>query len=140
MRDYPHSELTGQIINAFFHVHNELGFGFLERVYENALLLELQQRGFQVSQQVPIPVWYRGVKVGEYYADLLVNDCVILELKAAEEIVPEHEAQLLNYLKATRIEVGLLLNFGIKPQVKRKVFQTARHHPLEDHVDSENHC
>jgi GxxExxY protein len=127
MSVYLQSDLTGSIINAFYCVYNELGFGFLEKVYENALAFELRQRGYQVVQQAPIPVWYHDVKVGEYYADLLVNDCVILELKAAEGLIVEHEAQLLNYLRATRVQVGLLLNFGPKPQIRRKVFETARH-------------
>jgi GxxExxY protein len=124
---YPQSDVTGGIINAFYYVYNELGFGFLEKVYENALAFELRQRGYRIIQQAPVPVWYHGVKVGEYYADLLVNDCVILELKAAEGLIAEHEAQLLNYLRATQVQVGLLLNFGPKPQVRRKVFETARH-------------
>lgn len=126
MNTYLQSEVTSAIIGAFYDVYNELGFGFLEKVYENALVLELRRRGFKVVQQAPIPVWYRDAKVGEYYADLLVNNCVILELKAAETLAPEHEAQLLNYLKATCIQVGLLLNFGLKAQVRRKVFETAR--------------
>lgn len=123
---YPHSELTGQIINAYYDVYNELGYGFLERVYENALVIELRQRGLAVHQQAPIPVWYHDNKVGEYYADLLVNSLVIVELKAAETLAPEHDAQLLHYLKATNIDVGLLMNFGPKPQFRRKVFETAR--------------
>ena len=123
---YKHSELTGAIINAFYYVYNTLGYGFLEKVYENALAHELRKRGYQVIQQAPIKVYYDGVMVGEYYADLLVNGLVILELKAAEAIVEAHEAQLLNYLKATDIEVGLVLNFGPEPQVSRKIYETAR--------------
>lgn len=126
MTAYLHSELTSAILNAFYHVHSELGFGFLEKVYENALAIELRERGFHVVQQSPIAVWYHGLKVGEYYADLVVNQCVILELKAAEGLVPEHEYQLLNYLKATDMQVGLLLNFGRRAEVRRKVFETAR--------------
>lgn len=130
MTEYLQSELTSAIIKAFYDVYNELGYGFLEKVYENALLLELRQRGYRVVQQAPIPVLYHGAKVGEYHADLLVNECVVLELKAADMLISEHEAQLINYLKATGISVGLLLNFGPKPQVRRKVFDTARtfHH------------
>ena len=123
---YKHSELTSAIINAFYQVYNTLGYGFLEKVYENALAHELRKRGFYVIQQAPIKVYYDGVIVGEYYADLLVNGLVIVELKAAEAIAPEHEAQLLNYLKATDIEVGLLLNFGPEPQIRRKIYETAR--------------
>ena len=123
---YKESELTGSIINAFYHVYNQLGHGFLEKVYENALAHELRKRKYEVSQQAPIKVRYNGVVVGEYYADLLVNGAVILELKAAASIAPEHEAQLLNYLKATDVDVGLVLNFGPEPQIKRKIFETAR--------------
>ena len=123
---YKQSELTGSIINAFYHVYNQLGHGFLEKVYENALAHELRKRKYEVLQQAPIKVRYDGVIVGEYYADLLVNGAVILELKAAVSIAPEHEAQLLNYLKATDIDVGLVLNFGPEPQIKRKIYETAR--------------
>ncbi|HVM71596.1 MAG TPA: GxxExxY protein [Anaerolineales bacterium] len=117
-----HEEITSDIINAFYKVYNTLGYGFLEKVYENALAQELSTRGHEVKQQVPIQVLYERKVVGEYYADLLVDDKVILELKTAESIAKEHEAQLLNYLKAVRIEVGLLLNFGKEPQFKRKIF------------------
>ena len=120
--EYLHSELTEQIIKAFYAVYNTLGYGFLEKVYENAMYLELQSMGLQVVRQNPITVSYQGQEVGQYFADLLVEDSVIVELKAAETICKEHEYQLINYLKATHIEVGLLLNFVTKPQVKRKVF------------------
>ena len=118
---FKHSVLTSAIIGAFYDVYNELGYGFLEKVYENALVHELRKRGYHVQQQAPIDVTYDGLLVGQYFADLLVNEVVILELKAAKAIAEEHEAQLLNYLKATEIEVGLLLNFGPKPEVKRKI-------------------
>jgi GxxExxY protein len=121
-----HRDLTDAIINAFYHVYNALGSGFLEKVYENALVYELRKRGYTVAQQLPIKVLYDGQVVGDYYADLVVNDCVILELKAVATIAPDHEAQLLNYLRATRYDVGLLLNFGPKPQVKRKIYDFAR--------------
>jgi len=124
--EYKHSELTSGIIKAFYDVYNELGYGFLEKVYENALSYELRKQNYSVQQQALIEVYYDGLQVGQYFADLLVNDTVILELKAAEGIAEEHEAQLLNYLKATDIDIGLLLNFGPKPQIKRKVFETAR--------------
>lgn len=117
-----HEELTSDIINAFYHVYNTLGYGFLEKVYENALAKELTKRGHFVKQQVPIQVFYEEQTVGEYFADLLVDGEVILELKAAEEIAKPHETQLVNYLKATDIQVGLLLNFGPKAEFKRKIF------------------
>ena len=126
MKEYKHSDLTAGIIGAFYDVYNQLGYGFLEKVYENALSHELGKRGFQVKQQAPIEVYYDGLIVGQYYADLLINDTILVELKAADGIAEGHEAQLINYLKATELEVGLLLNFGPKPQVKRKIFETAR--------------
>jgi GxxExxY protein len=115
--------LTDSILNAFFKVYNVLGFGFLEKVYENALFIELTKRGFKVVKQRPIKVYYDGEQVGEYFADLIVDDLIIIELKAAEGIIEEHKHQVLNYLKATDKEVGLLLNFGKKPELKRKVFE-----------------
>ncbi len=121
-----HGELTGDIIDAFYKVYNDLGYGFLEKVYENALAYELRERGYVVQQQLPINVYYQGVTVGEYFADLLVENCVIVEIKALEKLCEEHSAQLINYLKATDIDVGLLVNFGPKPETKRKVFETAR--------------
>ena len=117
-----YSDLTDQILKAFYKVYNTLGYGFLEKVYENALFIELCSLGFVVEKQQVIEVYYAEKRVGEYYADLIVNDVVIIEVKAHECLLPEHEAQLLNYLKATRIEVGLLLNFGKRPEVKRKIF------------------
>jgi len=121
-----HKALTQQIIGAFYTVYNSLGYGFLEKVYENALAIELRALGLKVEQQARIAVYYAGEVVGEYYADLLINDTVILELKATRTIAPEHEAQLLNYLKATPYEVGLLLNFGAEPQIKRKTYDNDR--------------
>lgn len=123
MTEYLHSELTGKIIKAFYNVYNELGYGFLEKVYEHSMLIELESFGLECRAQVPINVYYEGEKVGEYYADILVENKVIIELKAAEGIREEHEAQLLNYLRATDVEVGLLLNFGKKPEHKRKLFE-----------------
>ncbi len=117
-----HKELTDLIIKTYYEVYNELGFGFLEKVYQNAMLLELENKGLTVEPQKQINVYYKNVIVGEYYADLIVNDLIILELKATEYIVPAFENQLLNYLKATQIEIGLLLNFGTKPEFKRKIF------------------
>ncbi len=117
-----YEEITSQIIKAFYKVNNTLGFGFLEKVYENAMKIELTRMGLKVEQQKNIRVKYEGAEIGDYYADLLVNDCVIIELKAAESLCEEHEAQLINYLKATSIEVGLLMNFGKKAEFKRKIF------------------
>ena len=117
-----HENLTGQIIKAFYNVYNELGYGFLERVYENSLALELESMGFRVGRQRPVKVYYIGREVGDYYADLIVEGKVIIELKSAEAMCEAHEAQLLNYLKATEIEVGFLLNFGPKPAFRRKIF------------------
>jgi len=124
--NFLHGNITEQIINAFYEVYNVLGYGFLEKVYENAMVLELQKAGLEVTTQAPIHVYYDGHKVGEYYADLLVANAVIVELKSAKTITANHEAQLLNYLKATRIEVGLLLNFGPEPQIKRKIYDNDR--------------
>ena len=125
-----HENITGEIINAYYEVYNELGFGFLENVYQNALFFELQDRGFKVVPQKQMNVYYKKRKVGRYYSDILVNDVVILELKAAAFIAPEFELQLANYLKATDVEVGLLLNFGKRPQFIRKVFsnENKNHH------------
>ena len=116
------NKLTDKVINCFFKVYNTLGYGFLEKVYERALLIELTKIGLKVESQKPIKVQYDKQVIGDYYADIIVNDIVILELKAAETLCEQHELQLINYLKATDIEVGLLLNFGKKPEVKRKIF------------------
>jgi GxxExxY protein len=126
MEEYKHKELTDKIIQAFYCVYNELGFGFLENVYQNALYFELQNRSFSVEPQKTIDVYYRTHLVGKYKADLVVNDLIILELKAVEFLVEEHELQLINYLKATDKEVGLLLNFGMKPEIRRKAFDNNR--------------
>ena len=117
-----HKEITSAIISAFYTVYNTLGYGFLEKVYENALVLELEKRGLKVQTQFPIQVYYEGKIVGKYFADLLVADTVIVELKAVEQLIAAHETQLINYLKATEIEVGLLLNFGKEAKYKRRVF------------------
>jgi len=121
-----HVQITSDIINAFYKVYNTLGYGFLEKVYENALAMELAARGHVVKQQLPIQVYYEGKAVGEYFADMLIDDKVLVELKAAESLAKEHEAQLLNYLKATKIEIGLLLNFGKEPHFKRKIFSNQK--------------
>ena len=117
-----YSDLTEKIIKAAYTVHNVLGFGFLEKVYQNALVIELRKMGLSVLSEKPITVYYENETVGEYVADLVVEGKVILELKAVKELNEVHEVQLVNYLKATGIEVGLLINFGHSVQVKRKVF------------------
>ncbi|MCL4548986.1 MAG: GxxExxY protein [Bacteroidetes bacterium] len=121
--EYLHKDITDRIIKAFYNVYNSLGFGFLEKVYENAMMIELKSIGLQCEKQTPINVYYKEMRIGEYFADIVVENKVIVELKAAESLCEEHEAQLLNYLKATEIEVGLLLNFGKIPQIKRKIFE-----------------
>ena len=118
-----HGELSKSIIKIFYQVYNELGYGFLERVYQNALFYELKSSGFKVEARRSIKVYYKQMEVGEYFADLIVDDKIILELKAVEYLVEEHEIQLINYLRATDCEVGLLLNFGKKPEFIRKIFQ-----------------
>lgn len=124
--EYKHTDLTERIIKAFYRVYKTLGYGFLEKVYVNALIIELRKLGLHVRREAPIQVYYEGQVVGEYFADLLVEDQVIIEVKAKRELVDEHEAQLLNYLKSTIYEVGLLLNFGSEPQIKRKAYDNAR--------------
>ncbi len=124
--EYKYEELTEKVIKAFYAVYNILGYGFLEKVYENALLIELAKMNLSAIAQSPIQVFYDEMLVGEYLSDILVEKCVIVEIKAAKNLMLEHEAQLLNYLKATNIEVGLLLNFGPKPEVKRKAFNNER--------------
>jgi GxxExxY protein len=123
---YKHYELTEQILRCYYNVYNALGYGFLEKVYENALYIELANHNLPAHQQYPISIQYSGQIEGEYFADLLVSDLVILEIKAAKILLDEHEAQLLNYLKATPHEVGLLLNFGPIPEHKRKSFDNTR--------------
>ncbi len=123
---YKHSELTEKIIGAFYAVYSALGYGFLEKVYVKALLIELEKRGLSVQDELPIHVYYDGQLIGEYFADIVVDELVILEIKAAKTIASEHEAQLLNYLKATPYEVGLILNFGPKPETKRRSFDNNR--------------
>ena len=124
--DYLYSDITKEIINAFYSVYNELGSGFLEKVYQNALFYELKRRGIQCQKEYPISVYYKGIRVGDYYADIIIEDKIILELKAVKTILPEHLAQLTNYLRATDAEVGLLLNFGLEPEKKRVVFTNDR--------------
>lgn len=121
-----HWDLCHDIVEVFFAVYNELGFGFLESVYEEALSVALVEAGFAVARQVQTPIWFRGRKIGEYKADLIVNNAVLLELKSVRTLEPAHMAQVLNYLRSTEIEVALLLNFGPKPHFKRFVFENER--------------
>jgi GxxExxY protein len=123
---FKHKEITDKIIGAFYEVYNELGHGFLESVYERSLEIALDSSHLKVCRQIQIPVWFRGKPVGDFTADMLVEDCVLLELKAARALDSSHQAQLLNYLRATEIEVGLLLNFGLRPEFKRLIFDNPR--------------
>jgi GxxExxY protein len=121
-----HAALSEKIIKVFYEVHKELGFGFSEKVYQNALVLALRDEGLQVEDQVPIKVYFRGWLVGEFFADVLVDGLILLELKSTAGIFEEHEAQLLNYLRATGVEVGYVLNFGKSAVFKRKIFDNDR--------------
>lgn len=121
-----HHALTEKIIGVFYDVYNELGHGFLESIYETAMVIALREKGLTVEQQVEVPVWFRGNKIGTFFADLFVEGVVIVELKAVRSIDPAHEAQLLHYLRSTEIELGLLLNFGVRPEIKRKIFDNPR--------------
>jgi GxxExxY protein len=126
-----HQALTDQIIGAFFAVYNGLGYGFLEKVYENAFAHELRLCGLQVEQQQRIQVHYHGSVVGEYFSDICVNGLIILELKVAENISDAHTAQLLNYLKATQYEVGFVFNFGPEPAFERRFFSNQKKKHLQ---------
>ncbi len=126
LQDFKYTDLTEKIIKSFYQVYNTLGYGFLEKIYENALLIELKKSKLRALAQAPIKVFYDQQLIGEYFADLMVEDKVIVEIKSAKSLAEGHEAQLLNYLKATEIEVGLLLNFGPKAEVKRKAFENTR--------------
>ncbi len=119
---YLHSDITSDILKAFFKVYNALGYGFLEKVYQNAMCIELRKMGYECVANFGIKVYFENEEVGYYSSDIVVNKIVIAELKAKEALREEHEAQLTNYLKATDIEVGMLLNFGPRPEYKRKVF------------------
>jgi GxxExxY protein len=121
-----HSDLTSKIIGVFYDVYNELGHGFLESTYAEALVVALEESGLSVAREVPVPVWFHQRKIGLYYADLIVEGVVLLELKAARTLESAHEAQLLHYLRATEVEVGLLFNFGVRPQFRRLLFDNER--------------
>jgi len=131
-----YAQLTEKIIGIFYDVYNELGYGFLESVYEESLVIALRDAGLAVDRQVSVPVWFRRRKVGEFRADVMVEKAVLLELKCARALDPSHEAQLLHYLKSTEIEIGLLLNFGTKPQFRRLVFENERKKIRENPCES----
>jgi GxxExxY protein len=121
-----HAELTEKIIGVYYDVYNEIGHGFLETVYRNSMQIALTEAGLLVQREFPIPVWFRGQEVGQFRADLLVANCLLLELKAVNVLDRSHEAQILHYLRATAIEVGLLFNFGAtRPQFRRIVFENS---------------
>jgi len=132
--NYKHSELTELIIGVFYEVYNELGFGFLESVYRNSLHLALLEKGLAIEQEVPVTVFFRGKNVGDFRADLVVNETILLELKTAEQIVAAHESQVLNYLRSTSLELGLILNFGPRPQVRRLLLDNSRKHAKAQHA------
>ncbi|VTT96417.1 Uncharacterized protein OS=Roseiflexus sp. (strain RS-1) GN=RoseRS_0238 PE=4 SV=1: PDDEXK_3 [Gemmataceae bacterium] len=121
-----HENITEQIIGAFYTVYNTLGWGFLEKVYQGAMEVELRKRGLSIVPQAKIEVYYDGVAVGEYFADILVEGLVIVELKAVERLAPEHDAQVVNYLRASSIDIGLLMNFGPRPEFRRKIFESRK--------------
>ena len=123
---YLYQTKTEKIIQAFYKEYNTLGYGFLEKVYQNALIIELRAMGFECKTNYPIRVFYESFSVGDYFAAIIIDDCIIIENKAIETLVDDNVFQLINYLKATNIEVGLLLNFGKKPEFKRKIFTNDR--------------
>lgn len=122
LKKFPHQELTKQIIGIYYHVYNELGYGFLEKVYHNAFAIELATRGYKIEKHKKVNVFYKNEIVGEYISDILVEEKLIIELKCVEYLIEAHECQLINYLRATDCEVGLVLNFGKDPQFIRKIF------------------
>jgi GxxExxY protein len=126
MANLLHQNLSDTILKIYFEVYNVLGYGFLEKVYQNAMYFELKSKGYKVEAQKQIKVYYKSQLVGDYFADLLIDDSIILELKACECLMDEHKAQLLNYLKATDVEIGLLLNFGTAPEFKRSIYTNDR--------------
>ena len=132
MADLIHKEISKPILRIFYDVYNELGYGFLEKVYQNAMYFELKSQGYKVEAQKQIKVFFKNQLVGEFYADLLIEDTIIVELKACEYLISSHVAQLMNYLKSTQIEVGLLLNFGETPEFKRLVYTNNRKSNLKN--------
>jgi GxxExxY protein len=139
-----HAEITERVIGVFFEVYNELGGGFFESVYQQALRIALIQAGLQVAVEVPVPVHFRGEVVGNFRADMVVNECVLLELKAISDFDTAHGGQILHYLRATRFEVGLLLNFGPKPQFRRFILEQEKKRirvlPRESAVEALRDC
>lgn len=133
MTNLLHKSVTDAILKVYYDVYNELGYGFLEKVYQNAMYFELKSLGYKVEPQKQIKVYFKKQLVGEYYADLLVEDKVIVELKATELLMNIHTAQIMNYLKATPIEVGLLLNFGEEPEFKRLIYTNDRKINIKNH-------
>jgi GxxExxY protein len=131
-----HSELTQKIIGVFYEVYNELGHGFLESTYAEALAVALEECGLSAVREAPLPVWFRGRKVGQHYADFIVGGVALLELKAVRTLESAHEAQLPHYLRATDVEVGLLLNFGPRPQFRRLLFDNERKKIRENPCES----
>jgi GxxExxY protein len=131
---YRHSELTDTIIGVFYEVYNELGFGFLESIYRNSLRLALLEKGLSVEQEIAVSVFFRGHNVGDFHADLVVNGTILLELKTTEQIAAAYESQVLNYLRSPALELGLILNIGPKPQVRRLLLDNARKHAKTHHV------
>ncbi len=123
--NFKYSEITEKIIKEAFYVYNQLGSGFLEKVYENALILRLKKMFPNIQSQYPIKIFFEEELIGEYIADIVVESKVIIEIKAIKKLLPIHEVQLVNYLKATKMEVGLLLNFGDKMEIKRKVYSSS---------------
>jgi GxxExxY protein len=126
LKPLKHSTVTDKVIGVFYDVYNELGYGFLESTYAESMVIALNQSGLRAIREVPVPVWFRGKKVGQYFTDMVVENAVLLELKAARSLESAHEALLLHYLRATEIEVGLLLNFGLRPQFRRLLFDNER--------------
>lgn len=127
-----HKKITDAVLKAYYDVYNDLGYGFLEKVYQNAMYFELKSLGYKVEAQKQIKVYFRNQLVGEYYADILIEEKIIIELKACELLMNVHVAQLMNYLKATEIEVGLLLNFGEEPEFKRIIYTNDRKKSLKN--------
>jgi len=127
---YPHADITEKIIEAAYYVYDYHGFGYLESVYENSMAIKLRQMGFDVKTQHPIKVYFEGEVVGDFKADLIIDDTIIVELKAVESMHKRHEVQLVNYLKSTEVEIGLLINFGDELKFKRKIFSNNRKRDL----------
>lgn len=132
MADLLHKKITDDILKIYYDIYNQLGYGFLEKVYQNAMYFELKNKGYKVEVQTPIKVYLKGQLIGEYYSDLLIENKVIIELKACELLMNVHVAQLMNYLKATEMEVGLLLNFGEEPEFKRIIYTNDRKKNLKN--------